>query len=184
MEKEFNKWKPGPAAEEIRRKLKRMKLHEFFTTRLSGNFKRRGVLAIDDDGNRHMIVDDGLSLFIDGIRIECKETPLPILAKILSERKLILLDWQMLSRNVWLSTGEALNFIKESGLQIADKDGTVYRYQNNKIMRGKDIVKNLPECKYLPETSLLLFFSLDTQQIAPEGELGRAMRETKGALPS
>ena len=184
MEKEFNKWKPGPAAEKIKIMNERNKLHQLTIERLSGNFVRRGILSINNEGHRKLIIDTGQAMILDNINIEYNDSnPLSALAQILSERKLTLLDWQMLSRNVWLSTGEALNFIKESGLQIADKDGTVYRYQDNKIMRGKDIVENLQVCEYLPETSLLLFSSLETQQITPEDELGRAMRETKGALP-
>lgn len=180
-----NKWKmkPGPAVKQFEMIRVRTKLHEFFTRRLSGGWIKRGVLAIDDEGDRHMIVDDGLSLFIDGTRIECKENPLPALAQILSERKLILLDWQMLSRNVMLSASEATNYIKESGMQVSATDGILFRYQDGNIMTGKEIVIELMEGEYLPETALLLFSSLDTQLIAPEGELVRAMRETKGALP-
>ena len=130
-----------------------------------------------------MIVDDGMLLFIDGIRIECKENPLSALARILHEQQLVLLDWQMLTCNSMLSASEALLYIKETGLEVADGKGNLYRYQDGVIFKGKDIAGKIPEGEYLPESALLLFSSLDTQPVLPDGELGLAVRQTKGALP-
>ena len=145
-----------------------MQIYDLIAKRLAGDWERSGVLAIDPDGNRHLIEDDGKSLKMEDIRIECRE-PLPALARILSDKKLIILDRQNLNRKVMLTATEALQYIRESGLQVAAIDGTLYRFQNGTIFKGKDTINILPEeGEYLPESVMLLFSSLDTQPIYGE----------------
>ena len=83
--------KLGPAAEEIKWKIKRMNLHELTTLRLSGHWKRRGVLAVDEEGVRHLITDTGKALEMGQISLECQE-PLSALAQLLHRHKLVLLS--------------------------------------------------------------------------------------------
>lgn len=155
------KYVPGPALKAAALRRENKEIHDLITKRLAGTWANRGVLAIDPDGLRHLIVDDGQCIEIGDIRIEGKE-PLSALARILSEKELVLLDRQMSVCNVMLSTTAALDYIKESGLKVSATDGTLYRYQNGTILTGKETIGTLTEGRYLPERVLLLFSTLES----------------------
>lgn len=169
MEKEFNKWKLGPAAEEIKWKIKRMNLHELTTLRLSGHWKRRGVLAVDEEGVRHLITDTGKALEMGQISLECQE-PLSALAQLVHRHKLVLLDNLLFEQDIVLSRTEAVRFMKVRGLRVADSDGNLYRWQDGKILVGSRVTE-LPDGVFMPETALLYFKNFDTE---PMPERGRA----------
>ena len=97
--------KPGPAAEQIKMKIKRMKLHELTTLRLSGHWMRRGVLAVDEEGVRHLITDTGKALEMGQISLECQE-PLSALAQLVYGHKLVLLDTLLFEQDIVLSRTE------------------------------------------------------------------------------
>ena len=168
MEKEFNKWKPGPAVEEIKWKIKRMNLHELTTLRLSGHWKRRGVLAVDEEGVRHLITDTGKALEMGQISLECQE-PLSALAQLVHRQKLVLLDTLLFEQDIVLSRTEAVRFMKVTGLRVADTEGQLYRWQDGKILSGSKVTE-LPDGVFMPETALLYFKSFDTQPIAEHGQ--------------
>lgn len=176
-----NRWKD--TASVLKQMIESRKIHERTVERLSGNWIKRGILTIDKGGRRHLIIDDGKALIMENIRLEYMIEPLSELARLLSEQQLILLDRQMMSRNVMLSASRALQYIKESGLQVASTDGTIYRYQNGLILQEKDTIGTILEGEYLTETALLLFSSLDTQPVQSDSEQCRAMKDTKEALP-
>lgn len=155
------KYVPGPALKAATMKRENKEIHDLVTKRLAGTWANRGALAIDPDGVRYLIVDDGQCLKMGDIRIEGKE-PLSVLARILSEKELVLLDRQMSGCNVMLSATEALEYIKESGLKVSATDGTLYRYQNGTILTGKETIGTLTEGRYLPERVLLLFSTLES----------------------
>ena len=160
--------KPGPAAEEIKWKIKRMKLHELTTLRLSGQWERRGVLAVDEEGVRHLITDTGKALEIGAISLECQE-PLSALAQLVHRHKLVLLDNLLFERDIVLSRTEAVRFMKVRGLRVADSDGNLYRWQDGKILAGSRVTE-LPDGVFMPETALLYFKSLDTQPMPERGQ--------------
>ena len=168
MEKEFNKWKPGPAAEQIKWNIKRMKLHELTTLRLSGQWKRRGVLAVDEEGVRHLITDTGKALEMGAISLECQE-PLSALAQLVYGHKLVLLDTLLFEQDIVLSRTEAVRFMKVTGLRVADTDGHLYRWQDGKILAGSRVTE-LPDGVFMPETALLYFKSLDIQPMPERGQ--------------
>lgn len=160
--------KLGPAAEEIKWKIKRMKLHELTTLRLSGQWKRRGVLAVDEEGVRHLITDTGKALEMGAISLECQE-PLSALAQLVHGHKLVLLDTLLFEQDIVLSRTEAVRFMKVTGLRVADTDGHLYRWQDGKILAGSRVTE-LPDGVFMPETALLYFKSLDTQPMPERGQ--------------
>ena len=160
--------KPGPATEEIKWKIKRMQLHELTTLRLSGHWKRRGVVAVDEEGVRHLITDMGKTLEMGPVSLECQE-PLSALAQLVHGHKLILLDTLLFEQDIVLSRTEAVRFMKVTGLRVADIKGQLYRWQDGKILAGSSVTE-LPDGGFMPETALLYFKNLDTQTIPERGQ--------------
>ena len=168
MDKENQcRMKPGPAAAEIKWKIKRMKLHELTTLRLSGHWMRRGVLAVDEEGGRHLITDTGKALEMGQISLECQE-PLSALAQLVHGHKLVLLDTLLLEQDIVLSRTEAVRFMKDTGLRVADTEGQLYRWRDGKIL-ADSWVTELQDGVFMPETALLYFKNLDTQPIPERG---------------
>lgn len=154
-----NKYVPGPAVKELELKIKKRKLHEYFSSRLSGNWIRRSVLAIDEVGNKHLITDTGEALLMGDVSIQCQE-PLAALARIVHDHKLVLLDMELHELDIALSKTEAEDFMRNTGLYVADTKGQIYRCRS-------DNVTELPhEEVFIPETALLYFIKLESRPIS------------------
>lgn len=160
-----NKYVPGPAVKELELKIKKRKLHEYFSSRLFGNWIRRSVLAIDEAGNKHLITDTGEALLMGDVSIQCQE-PLAALARIIHDHKLVLLDIELQERKIALSKKDAEGFMKDTGLCVADTKGRIYRCRNLEIFTGDKVTELPHEEVFVPETDLLYFKNLESHPIS------------------
>lgn len=160
-----NKYVPGPAVKELELKIKKRKLHEYFSSRLSGNWIRRSVLAIDEVGNKHLITDTGEALLMGDVSIQCQE-PLAALARIVHDHKLVLLNMELHELDIALPKTEAEDFMRNTGLYVADTKGQIYRCRNREILTGDKVTELPHEEVFIPETALLYFIKLESRPIS------------------
>lgn len=153
-------------------RIQRIRLHELYLSRLSGNFKTKAIIVLDKQERMNLLIDDGHTLALNNFKVRTDEHLLSTLAFFIRDFKLKLMDNELIEKNIKLSSTEAEQYIKESGMRVADSKGMVYRFDGQNIVTGEKAIPVLPESEeFIVEHSLLLFSTIDVKTIKDKDEL-------------
>ena len=153
-------------------RIQRIRLHELYLSRLSGNFKTKGIIVLDSQERMNLLIDDGHTLALNNFKVRADDKLLSTLAFFIKNFRLKLMDNELIAKDIKLSSTEAEQYLKESGMCVADSKGMVYRFNGQNIVTGEKVIPVLPESEeFLAEHTLLLFSTLDVKTFKDKDEL-------------